>query len=410
MLCPWEPANHLIFSSNVPTLLYYSHFVAVIAASIFGILLIGKARDSIAVRAFLTTIGFFIIWAIIDVLLWASNDPGVVLFYWGFQILLEMFLYASAAYFAYVFITKRNLSLDRQFGLVALILPILTLLPTHHLLPTIDASYCDASESLFAIIYTYSAQVFLTFSVLFVGFRETRRNTERRKEIYLFMVGILVFLLAFSSGNIIGSITENWELAQYGLFGMPVFMAFLMHLVVQYKAFQTKVLGAQALVLALWVLIGSLLFVVKTDISRIISLVTFILSVVFGFFLIRSVKKEVALREELQFANKRQQETLRFITHEVKGYLTDGAAALDAIASETFGPVQADMKTMVGDALTKNRMAVREIQNFLRIADFKTGKVSFVVESFDMSSSTPHCTCKLGSSSRSKGSCLFNHH
>lgn len=403
MLCPWEPAQYLIFSSNVPTLLYYSHFVGVIAAILFAAFLFPRAKESLVIKVFLLTITSFIAWAIIDVLLWASNDPGLVLFYWGIQILLEMVLYISSFYFGYLFITQKDLRFTKKVFLTLLIAPIALLLPTNHLLPAIDASYCDAVETNFVIFYSYASQILIALSILFVAIRQGYRDPSRRREVSLFVFGILIFLIAFSSGNIIGSVTEDWVLAQYGLFGMPIFTALLAFLVVRYKAFNTKIIGAQALVLALWVLIGSLLFVVKTDISRIISLLTLIISIVFGVALIRSVKKEVALREELQEANKRQQETLRFITHEVKGYLTDGAAALDAILTETFGPVAGDMKTMVGDALTKNRMAVREIQNFLRIADFKTGKVSYAVDSFDMRTALTDMLVAPGEQAKTRG-------
>jgi signal transduction histidine kinase len=107
--------------------------------------------------------------------------------------------------------------------------------------------------------------------------------------------------------------------------------------------------------------------------------------------------------KQLELANKRQQETLRFITHEVKGYLTDGAAALDAILTESFGPVTQDTKAMVGEALTKNRNAVREIQNFLRIADFKTGKVSYAVETFDFKQKLEEALAPLEENAKNKG-------
>lgn len=403
MFCPWEPAQYLIISSNVPTLLYYSHFLAGVAALIFGSVLLTKAGKSLTARTFAGIIGFFVVWCALDVLLWASNDPGVVLFYWGLQIVLEMLLYTAAFYFAYLFITGRDLSFALKTLLVIAVLPIIFLLPTSFLLPAIDISYCDATETSFVIFYTYAVQVFLSLCILFVGFKAIRQETVHRKEVVIFLAGIMIFLLAFSSGNIIGSITEDWELAQYGLFGMPIFIALLSHLVVKYRAFNLKVLGAQSLVLTLWILIGSLLFVVKTDTSRIVSALTLLISVGFGIALVRSVKREVALRTDLEIANRRQRETMRFITHEVKGYLTDGAAALDALGTGSFGPVTSDMHAMIGEALGKNRAAVREIQNFLRIADFKTGKVAYSMQRFDFRGSLEEALVTPAENAKAKG-------
>src|SRR3989344_1327363 len=108
MLCPWESPEFLIFSSNIPTLLYYSHFVAILAALIFGLALIGRVRESSPARWFLVTIVLFSIWSAIDVLLWASNRPDIVLFYWNLQILLEILLYASAFFFLCFFLKKKK--------------------------------------------------------------------------------------------------------------------------------------------------------------------------------------------------------------------------------------------------------------------------------------------------------------
>ncbi len=383
ILCPWESAQHLIFSSNVPTLLYYSHFVAILAAVIFGFVLFFRARQTLVAKVFLTTILFFIGWAIIDVLLWASDDPGLVLFYWGLQILLEMLLYVSAFYFAYVFIAQKDLSLLAKNLLAILVLPIIVLLPTDQLLPAIDITYCDAAETPFVIIFTYATEILLGFLILFSSFRSIHKKKDRRKEIALFTLGTLIFLFSFSSGNIIGSITEDWELAQMGLFGMPIFIALLVYSVVRFKAFNVKAFGAQALVVTIWVLVGSLLFLNDLPTMRVVLAITLLTLIPFGILLIRSVRKEIELRTQLEEANKRQQETLRFITHEVKGYLTDGAAAFDAILTNTYGTINDDMRSMLNEAMVKNRNAIREIQNFLRIADFKTGKVSYARAQFD---------------------------
>jgi len=129
-LCPWESPQYLIFSSNAPSLLYYSHFVAIFAALIFVYILAFKVKESLVTRIFLFSISCFIVWSVIDVLLWASNRSDLVLFYWSLQILLEMLLYASAFYLAYIFIKQKDLDFYNKLILVATILPIVILLPT----------------------------------------------------------------------------------------------------------------------------------------------------------------------------------------------------------------------------------------------------------------------------------------
>src|SRR3989338_7774243 len=180
-LCPWESPQYLIFSSNAPSLLYYSNFVAIFAALIFVYILAFKVKESLVTRIFLFSISCFIVWSVIDVLLWASNRSDLVLFYWSLQILLEMLLYASAFYLAYIFIKQKDLDFYNKLILVATILPIVILLPTRYLLPAIDISYCDAVESSLVIFYTYLIEVIFILSILFVCLREIKQREQIEK-------------------------------------------------------------------------------------------------------------------------------------------------------------------------------------------------------------------------------------
>lgn len=63
-------------------------------------------------------------------------------------------------------------------------------------------------------------------------------------------------------------------------------------------------LGVQALVAFLLILVGALLFVNDIGTERIIVSITLVLSLIVSFFLVRSVKKEVEQKEALEVANK----------------------------------------------------------------------------------------------------------
>jgi MFS family permease len=140
----------------------------------------------------------------------------------------------------------------------------------------------------------------------------TARKEEKGK-VLSFAFGSLLFILSFSGANIAGSIAsvmnpdnpDNWKIIQYGLFGMPIFVAFLSYLIVKYRAFNVKLLAAQALVIGLIVLIGSQFFFIKTSINFVLTGITFFLSIGFGTILITSIKKDFERKEELQIMSDR---------------------------------------------------------------------------------------------------------
>jgi signal transduction histidine kinase len=391
MLCPWESPAYLIFSSNIPTLLYYSHAIAVLAALIFALVLVKRVRESRPARWLFICLVLFSLWAVADVLLWASNRPDVVLFYWNLQILLEFLIYASAFYFAYVFIRKHELSFSGKVLTIALIAPILVLLPTTHILQGIDTAYCNALESPHIIFYSYTFQFLLSLTILFIAFSQMHRTPGRAKEIAFFIPGILFFLLAFSSGNIIGSITDDWELAQAGLFGMPIFIGFLAYSAVRFKLFNLKLFSAQALVISLWVLTLSQLFIRTVSNMRIVVLINLVMFTVLGYFLIRGVRREIEQRErievlakDLQAANKQQIALIHFITHQLKGFVAKSRNIFSMMKDGDFGQLPEEMKPIVEEGFVSSTKGSQTIQDILNASNMKSGKISYTKQPFDL--------------------------
>jgi signal transduction histidine kinase len=413
VLCPWEAPSLLIFSSNIPTLLYYSHFVAILAALLFSFALLPKVGKSMPVRWFFLTIAFFTAWTVIDVLLWASNRPDIVLFYWNLQVLLEMLLYSSAFIFAYSFITGNDLKFLNKSLLVLLILPIVVLLPTPHILTGIDIAYCNALETEFLFYYVYAFEILLSLALLYVSFRGMRRAPTRRMEIAFFTMGIVFFLLAFSSGNIIGSITEDWVLAQVGLFGMPIFIAMLAYTAVRFKSFNLKLFGAQVLVVALWLLTLSLLFIRSIDNVRAIVALNLILFTGLGFVLIRSVRREIDQREhieklakELEAANERQVGLIHFITHQIKGFVTKSRNIFASMKEGDCGSLPDAAKPLIEEGFSSDTKGLTMIQDILNAANIKSGKVAFDMKPFDLKALIEEIVASQKPSAEAKGLAL----
>ncbi len=397
LTCPWEAAKYFIFSSNVPTLLYYSHFVAIFAAIIFAMALFGQRKENLSVKLFLSTIFLFTAWTVIDVLLWASNSPDLVLFYWSLQILLEILIYGMSFYFAYVFITKRDLPFSVKVAAIATMLPVVVLLPTSAFLPGIDVSYCNAVETNLVIAYTYVFEIIVSLFILGFAFRQMHISQERFKEISYFLGGIIIFLIAFSSGNIIGSLTENWALAQVGLFGMPVFIAFLAYSVVRFKSFNVKLISTQVIVTTLWALTLAILFIRKIENVRYVVAFTLVLFTILGYQLIKSVKREIQAREliqrqkeQLESANmrlkeldKQKTEFVSFATHQLRSPLASmkgyASLILDGDLGKMDDKVRDAVKTVFASASTLSNV----VDDYLNISRIELGTMKYDMKKID---------------------------
>lgn len=90
------------------------------------------------------------------------------------------------------------------------------------------------------------------------------------------------------------------------------------------------------------------------------------------------------LTKELEAANKKQESLLHFISHEVKGYLTESQAGFAAIVEGDFGVVPGKLGEMAKSALSSMRRGVATVMDLLDASNFKKGTMTFTKKEFDV--------------------------
>ncbi len=304
--CNWSESKYLLFSGNVfDPLVYYSHFVPIILSLILGFfILLGSGRLDGKILFFIF-LGF-IIWLFSDLVLWATERSSLVMFFWTLEVIIEPLIYAASFYFVQVFILKNDTSVKTKALTVLALLPIIVFASSRYSLLAFNLSNCDREAMEGPLVrYAYFVEIIFSLSIIFYATKKYLSSVaEQKKQIFFVTIGVSFFLLTLSFGNIVGSFSDNWQIGQYGLFGMPIFAAFLVFMIVKYKAFNIKLLAAQALVVGMIILIGSEFFFIKVFINQILTAITLVLVTIFGWWLVKSVKAEVAQREQLALANE----------------------------------------------------------------------------------------------------------
>ncbi|MFA6445976.1 MAG: HAMP domain-containing sensor histidine kinase [Candidatus Paceibacterota bacterium] len=335
------------------------------------------------------------------------------MFFWTLLNTFEPFVYFFAFYFFYTFIFKKDFSLSQKLLFSIPLLPTLILAPSKLMLLGYNLSDCDrnAYEGIVAS-YGYGVEILYAFLIIIfsvIALRKLKSKEERNKTVLL-TVGITAFLLSFSLGNILEVFTENWYIGQYGLFGAPIFVAFLAYLIVHYRAFNVRLIGAQALVAGLWLSVMSLLFIRSVDDIRIVTSITLIFVLIAGILLVRGVYREIEQRErieklarELELTNERQETLIHFIGHEVKGFLTKDAGAFAAISEGDFGAPPDGMKPFVDQALVEARRGADSVSNILKASNLKKGTVVYAKAPFDLRALVASAVEKAKSVAEQKG-------
>lgn len=396
--CAFDPATYLIISEEVAPLIYYSHFVAMFAALAISLLVFTHNRKALTSHLFLAFAMVFGTWAFLDVILWATNDPGIVMFAWSIQVLAEPVLYAIAFYLFYTFIFGRTPSLKTNAFVGAIMLPLIILLPTNLNVDTVYLSYCETDEGPLALYYTYFLNISFIALTIYAGIRGIPKlSSDQKKAASFFIVGLIIFLLSFTAANALSSFTDNWDISQYGLFGMPIFAALIAYSIVQFRAFKIQIAGAQILVVVLMALVASLLVVGPTY-RILITSTTLFMTTVAGIFLIRSVRKEFQQKLELEQlaaslerANKRlkvldkmKSEFVSIASHQLRSPLTSIRGYASMLLEGSFGNLSTKAKEAVERIADSSKFMATSVEDYLNVSRIQAGNMKYELSDFNL--------------------------
>lgn len=371
--------------SIAPPFLYYSYIPIIFIVLLFGLTVFLASHATFGSRVFLWTAVVFSLLIGGELLLWIAAPVYVIHFVWQIIPVWHALLVYLLAHFVYTFINQRPLPALQHWGVVALLAPILLLTPTTLNLSGFDIVNCESTSGLLWV-YIYAIEALTALAILVYCVRIFVRKTARpdRFVILLLGCGVSLFWVVFIASNALGDLTLFHDINLLGPLGMVALLATLSYLIVRYHAFNLKVFGAQALIIALFALLFAALFVRQIEHARIVLSGTLILVGVLGALLIRSVKREVTLREELEIANKQQENLLHFISHEVKGYLTESEAGFASIAEGDYAETPPKLVEMAKSGLANVRRGVRTVMEILDASNLKKGTVSYKKQSFDL--------------------------
>ena len=304
---------YFIFSSDVPALLYYSHISTAIVAILIGSFVFWKGKQFLINRLLFAISACFSLWVISNLILWTNIHSDLMLFVWSFLRIYFSLISILSIYFIYVFLEKKDVSILLKSIFLMLIVPIIILSPTYANLKGFDITNCDAfmfEGSLFQFSRVFFGVLAMIWIFVLLVRKYRKAEVDFRKQILLMGIGIESFLFSFFMVTFLASyltdlgILSDSRIEFYGLFGMDVFIGLLAYLIVRYKAFNIKLLGAQALVVGIIILIVSQFLFIQNNINRILTAITLVIVAVFGWWLVKSVKKENEQNESLRDLNK----------------------------------------------------------------------------------------------------------
>lgn len=392
MFCIDIPAPiYFIFSDSIPQLIYYSHIPTAIVALFIGFFVYLKNRNLLSKILFSITI-VFSLWLFFSLITWTNIDSQLIMFFWSLFGILYGLIYILSFYFVYVFIEKKDISFRNKILLLLPFLPIFLFSSTVYNLEGFNFASCEAIEASIYLNYYHFSGVAIFLLILAFSFVKYRKaEKEFKKQILLLAIGIGFFLVSFFTTGYVASLFDNFKLEQYGLFGMTFFMGVLAYMIVKFKAFDIKLIGAQALVVTLIVIIGSQFFFIQNNTNRILTGITLALAVGFGWFLIKSIKTEIQRKEELQTMSDALAEAndqlrkldnaksdfISIASHQLRTPLTSIKGFISLLSEGSYGKVTTLQRETLDKVYQSNERLIHLVEDLLDISRIESGRMEF---------------------------------
>src|SRR3989338_3102101 len=332
--------------------------VTIAAIAILGFVVYITNRKSITNKSFLLFCIITILWSFFNYINYQIRQPELVLWLLRIVIFLGVLHSFSFFQFFYVFpVESKKFPKWYKFILIPYVIFVSWLTLSPFVFSGIAQISTNGSVSKTIVEKGIIIFVSTVITLLIVGIvifvRKIRlAKNEARSQNRIILAGTIVtFALLFTFNLILPGIFLNVRFMPLGALFIFPFIVFTAYAIVKHRLFNVKVITTSLLVFILTV--ASLIETVYS--SDVVQMVTrssiFILVLAVGISLIKSVYREVEQREkievlakDLEEANKQQQVLMRFITHQVKSFLTKSKYIFAGLKEGDYGQLNEDAK------------------------------------------------------------------
>ncbi len=391
--------NTFFFSTD-----FYALSAAINCAASMGIglfILIQNPRASLN-RSFFYFASAVAVWSV-GYALWQLSTDAVDALLWA-RLLMVGAIFTAPTYLHFVFSLIGTQHRKRSFLFLFYALSLVFVF--FDLTPTLSPLFIDGVKNILFFpfwpkagpLYAYYllmwliCNCFVTY-LLVVGYRNSSDIVLRRQIIFVF----IAMVIASVSGSTNYFLWYGIPIPPYANIFVMLYVLVIGYAVMRHHLFNFKAISAE---LATFALLAVLLFrtVFSTPSDRVVNASILTLSIIGGFFLVRSIIKEEQQRElierqkkeleqtnaNLELANQNQENLIHFITHEVKGYFTKSQVGFAAIADESYGHVSDALKSLATRERDEMQQGVDMVSDILGAANFKKGVVSYSMRPFDL--------------------------
>lgn len=375
--------------------------IAIVAIGIFGFIIFTNNKESATNKAFLFFSLAVIFWSAINYFSYQFRSSGAVL--WSLRLVLFSATWYSFFLFRLFYIfPAEKIEFPKWYKRILIPLVVFTALIT--LTPAgfsglknsggageVAVAIPNIGMALFG-----SVVIGLTIAGIFILIKKlVRANKSEKKPFYLVLTGGSITLFLHLLFNFILPVfSDNVRFIPLGaLFTFP-FVAFTAYAIVKYRLLNIKVIATELITFVLWILI-LIDFLSANNISdQVFEGFLLAILVIFGTFLIRSVRKEVEQREylevvtkELGAANEKLKELddlktdfISIASHQLRTPLTAIKGYTSMMIEGSYGEIPEKQKGIIEKVFQSAQRLIYIVNDLLDISRIEQGRFSISLE------------------------------
>ncbi len=261
-------------------------------------------------------------------------------------------------------------------------------------IPKFVFNYAPNAGPLYIVFTIYFFAVVIYSGIILI---KKIQNTGQSESLRLKYI-LFSSLAGFIGGSNVFFITFNINIPPYliVLFSFyPLIIAFAM---LRYRLFNIKAVSTEIIVLSLWILLLFRALLSDTPNEQIINWILFILMVIIGVLLIRSMFKEVSQRErieklaeDLEKANKhlteldrQKSEFVSFATHQLRAPLTAMKGYASLILEGDMGELGGQARAGVSRIFDSTNTLVAIVDDYLNVSRIELGTMKYAFDTIDL--------------------------
>lgn len=300
------------------------------------------------------------------------------------------------------FITKQRINKLKSFAIggSAVILSVLTY-SSDLIVENVGTSLPGDFNGTFGILFPVFASYFIficTYILLLITRAyKNSKGIERLQYLYI-AIGLYGFGIIASIVDFILPLLGINFLIVLDSPSSIIFITAMSFVILKHHLFNVKVIATELLVFSLWIIVLIRTIISDTTTDLIANSVLFVMLVVIGIFLIRSVIKEVDQREkieklalDLQKANdrlkevdKQKSEFVSFATHQLRAPLTAMKGYASLILEKEMEPVSQKAKEAVGRIFESANTLTAIVDDYLNVTRIELGSIKYTFDTINL--------------------------